>query len=268
MSREASSSRAPWRIPAASSLKSKQIEVLSRPLRGVSRGWARAPSCYSSWWRASGSPEIPMSPNNAGLAATLRPWSTMRIPTRAVRRLFHTLVGGFLCISCGEPERRDAAVRLTQDASTVAPLSGISSIALVNETTACVIDSYEVQIHCSRRSGVSVGVFGRRGEGPGEFRTPFSVVRGPSETLGVIDMDLGRMSVFEPHGEFAFQLKLPGIAFVLASSSFSSTVVGTYLKRGSRGRVYEPWQGEADVSSGATVWERVFSGHTEERGRM
>ena len=68
----------------------------------------------------------------------------MRIATRAVRRLSHVLVGGFLCISCGEPERRDAAVRLTQDASTVAPLSGISSIALVNETTACVIDSYEV----------------------------------------------------------------------------------------------------------------------------
>lgn len=173
-------------------------------------------------------------------------------------RLFHAFVGGFLCISCGEPERRDAAVPLAPDASTVAPLSDLSSIALVNETTACVIDSHQVQIHCSRRTGASVGVFGRRGEGPGEFRTPFSVVRGPGETLGVIDIDLGRLSVFQPHGEFAFQLKLPGIAFVLASSEISSTVAGTYLKRGARGRAYEPWQGEVDVSSGATVWERVF----------
>lgn len=54
-------------------------------------------------------------------------------------------------------------------ASARAPLSRGGDIALPGEGTACVIDSYDYRIHCIPRDGGRAAVFGRRGQGPGEF---------------------------------------------------------------------------------------------------
>ena len=57
-------------------------------------------------------------------------------------------------------------------ASSEAPLSDNASIALADEDTACVIDSYELRVHCSDRSGSVVGTFGREGEVPESSSIP------------------------------------------------------------------------------------------------
>ena len=63
-------------------------------------------------------------------------------------------------------------------------------------TTACVIDSYEVRVRCVDRNGDVVGVFGREGEGPGEFGRASALAGGADNTVGVVDNWLGRFSVF------------------------------------------------------------------------
>ena len=59
-------------------------------------------------------------------------------------------------------------VALAPLASIPAPLSTSTEITLVDEDTACVINSYESRIHCVGRAGLVVGAFGGEGEGPGE----------------------------------------------------------------------------------------------------
>ena len=90
-----------------------------------------------------------------------------------------------------------AEVPLTPLASSSAPLARGGAIALATEETACVIDTYEAQIHCIHRHDQQTQVFGNRGQGPGEFRyTPQHIARGPAGTVGVIGMT--KMAVFEP----------------------------------------------------------------------
>lgn len=105
-----------------------------------------------------------------------------------------------------------------------------SRIALANETTACVIESYEHRVHCiDRDDDAPVGIFGREGAGPGAFRTPVHLIRGPEETVGVIDIALGRMTIFEPTGRLVGELRLPGSTF-LPAAHFLSTLIGRRVK--------------------------------------
>jgi len=108
------------------------------------------------------------------------------------------------------------------------PLSQGGSIALMsNENTACVIDAYEVQVRCVDRSGDVVGVFGREGEGPGEFDFVGRLVGGPDNTVGTVDHGLDRFSVFEPSGVLVSEVALPGPAVVLIPvRRFSTTFSG------------------------------------------
>ena len=107
------------------------------------------------------------------------------------------------------------------------PWSTDSSIALMSdETTACVIDSYDVRVRCVDRSGDLVGVFGREGEGPGEFDAPTWLVGGADNTVGTVDMGLGRFSVFEPSGVLVTQVVLPAAA-VTPIRRFSTTFTGS-----------------------------------------
>ena len=90
------------------------------------------------------------------------------------------------------------------------PLSESEEVALLaDERTACVIDSYEGQVRCVTREGGVVGVFGREGEGPGEFVDPAYLARGEAGTVGVVDSDLGRFTVFEPSGAWVSDVMLP-----------------------------------------------------------
>ena len=169
-----------------------------------------------------------------------------------------TVLAWLASISCGQPKPRDEPFSLAPVATSEAPLSEIPYVRLVSEDVACVIESFEVRVHCIHRSGTEVGVFGRSGEGPGELRLPLYLVRGPDETLGVVDIALQRMSIFEPTGELTSQVRLPGTAFAPASHGFSSTLVGSWLQRGGSDRGFASWQGELDIASGEVLWERVY----------
>ena len=157
-------------------------------------------------------------------------------------------VGG----ACTEPKSGETVLRLVPVASSGSPLSESESIALVTEVVACVIDSYEVRMHCSGKDGVQIGVFGRRGEGPGEFENPFFLIRGPDETVGVIDVDLMRISVFTPTGRLVSDRFLAD--FFAPSGPFGTSLAGTVLDvAGMQWR-----QVELDLASGGILWERVF----------
>ena len=111
------------------------------------------------------------------------------------------------------------------------PLSQGGSIALLSdENTACVIDSYEVQVRCFNRSGDVVGVFGREGEGPGEFGWLLRVVGGPNNTVGTVDQRLHRFSVFEPSGVLKSEVLFPGEANLMnPAGRFATTFAGVSL---------------------------------------
>ncbi len=102
------------------------------------------------------------------------------------------------------------AVPLALVASTEVPLSHSESIALVREGTACVDDSFEFQVHCVTRNGRVVGVFGREGEGPGEFRSLW-VARGPDGHVVVIDPTLSRLTIFRLDGAVVSETSLPAV---------------------------------------------------------
>lgn len=98
---------------------------------------------------------------------------------------------------------------------------------LVGPDTVCVIDSYSVQVACAGR-GAPFHAFGKEGAGPGEFRVPLSLVRGPDGTLGVVDGKLSRLTVFRPSGALVTDVSLPFL-FSPMSSAFGETIRGTYV---------------------------------------
>ena len=90
------------------------------------------------------------------------------------------------------------------------PLSESGAVALlVDERVACVADSYETRVRCVDVEGTVVGVFGREGEGPGEFESPAYLARGADGTVGVHDPGLGRFTVFEPSGAHVSDVPAP-----------------------------------------------------------
>ena len=96
-------------------------------------------------------------------------------------------------------------------ASINAPLSFVDDIALVTDTVACVADSYEFQVHCLSSSGGTVGIFGRRGEGPGEFRGLGRLERADGGNVAVLDIRLDRATVFGTDGTLLSEASAPGI---------------------------------------------------------
>ncbi|WP_419950441.1 hypothetical protein [Candidatus Palauibacter sp.] len=108
------------------------------------------------------------------------------------------------------------------------PLSESEEVTLLaDEGTACVIDSYEGQVRCVAAEGTVVGVFGREGEGPGEFGDPAYLARGEAGTVGVVDSDLGRFTVFEPSGAWVSDVMLPDV--FQPFPSFGAAVSGVSL---------------------------------------
>lgn len=106
------------------------------------------------------------------------------------------------------------------------PLSDNNEVALLADgRVACVIESYEKRVHCVDREGGGVGSFGRAGEGPGEFGGAAALVRGDRGTIGVVDYELSRFSVFEPSGAFVSSVSLPGVAFSPVAS-FDTVLAG------------------------------------------
>ena len=111
------------------------------------------------------------------------------------------------------------------------PLSESHLVALLaDERVACVVDSYETKVRCVDTEGAVVGVFGREGEGPGEFGigssgnlSSLDLVRGEEGTVGVYDGVLFRFTVFEPSGAYVSDVRVP---FLHPLRSFDTVLTG------------------------------------------
>lgn len=167
--------------------------------------------------------------------------------------------------ACSTPEGEPGTLTLLpaeRFAATEVPLSRSVVIALVDSTTACVVNSYEVQVLCMRSDGSTVGAFGREGEGPGEFDGALSLTRGPGGTVGVSDGGQRRLTVFEPTGAIVSSAIAPFLFRPMAP--FGRTAVGSYTVFAAlapSGALVI----ELDIESGEILWERALS-HPSELG--
>lgn len=166
-----------------------------------------------------------------------------------------------LALASGASGRASAQTLAPERIATVqVPLSTNGSIALMsNETTACVIDSHEVRVRCVGRGGDVVGVFGREGEGPGEFDTPTWVVGGADSTVGTVDIGLDRFSVFEPSGVLVTEVALRE-PLVTPLRRFSTTLVSRAIVisvSAATGPVFTSMVLEVDLASGEGETEEI-----------
>ena len=120
-----------------------------------------------------------------------------------------------LTTACDQPETAADGIFTPEltDSAILPPSEHEAVAVLADERTACVVDSYEVQIRCLAREGAVVGVFGRQGEGPGEFDSPAYLARGDEGTVGVMDLGLNRFTIFEPSGTHVSDVTTPGGVF-------------------------------------------------------
>ena len=165
-------------------------------------------------------------------------------------------------VSCGGAEQGND-IALVPHAESVMPLSRSIDVLLADENTVCTTESYEYRVYCTDVNGSMVGYFGRQGDGPGELRDRGpDLLRGPDGTIGAIDSDLNRMSVFDlTAGAFVSQIRLPGVYFQRGASSLALTLTGGswLMQRDSSGTMHTHTRyAEVDVGSGEVVWERVY----------
>ncbi len=141
------------------------------------------------------------------------------IPVATLRSLALTALLA-LAAACGQSDTTDDPIFTPElITSTTLPPSEDDQVALLaDERTVCVIDSYEVQVRCVDGEGAVVGVFGREGEGPGEFDNPSYLARGEEGTVGVMDLGLSRFTIFEPSGAYVSDVITPDAAFTPLSS--------------------------------------------------
>lgn len=103
------------------------------------------------------------------------------------------------------------ALGLVPFASGTAPLTNVLDIAIVSESVACTVNSFESQIQCANRHTGEVSVFGREGEGPGEFDAIVGIERAPGGRVAAMDPGTARMTVFETDGAVVSETDLPPI---------------------------------------------------------
>ncbi len=152
--------------------------------------------------------------------------------------------------ACGPETVLPPTLSLVSVASVPAPLGGEYTMVLLDHDLVCVTDYFEFQVHCIGRDGVLVGVFGREGEGPGEFALVGpSLFRRPDGTVGAASMN--RFSIFTPTGDLLSEAILPVPLLVPASKVFDTTLTGQYWAGG-----VDMTPVEIDVASGVFVWHR------------
>lgn len=163
-----------------------------------------------------------------------------------------------LTTSCASPDPRlaqERVVSLEPFAESRSPYSQLRRIALVSDSVACVVDGYQVEVYCADPMD-RLWKFGRKGEGPGEFRGSPLLRRGPEGTIAAFDLGLRRVSVFRTGrvSGTTFMSSVP-MPRIIPATPLSSLVEGTYYNR-EDGRRY---QAEVEVGTGRIGWERFFS---------
>ena len=154
-----------------------------------------------------------------------------RFNLRRTPRWFLLISVGIAGVACGDPAGTEPPVfGPPLVGSAHVPYSLGTSVALLDDHTACTIDTYETKVDCVDRSGSRVGRFGSSGEGPGEFLRPGHLVRGIDGTVGLTDSSRGWFLAFTRTGELVAETRLatPTPVFV-PISPFGKTVTGTYV---------------------------------------
>lgn len=160
--------------------------------------------------------------------------------------------------ACREPTEQDTIVLLVPFASVSVPPSRNNQVALTDEATACVVDSYEARVFCIGHTDASTRIFGRQGDGPGEFRELSKIVGGSEGVVGVVDFELRRLQVFKPVGSRlrVTETRVPGI--FTPTAPLASTIVGYRIAVLPAGIEYHHL--EMDVQDGDVIWERRYPG--------
>lgn len=134
-----------------------------------------------------------------------------------------------------------------------APVSTISSVALLPDGVACVADSYFFQVWCLHRDRPAQ-VWGRQGEGPGEFARIQHVMRGPEGSVAVVDGSLNRITAFLPSGQRVSETRVPSL---FTPDRYRGDVLhGHYMQIAIAGMSIR--QVEIASGSGELLWERAF----------
>ena len=155
-------------------------------------------------------------------------------------------VAATLC--CGTDPAPKPTVALQPVASTVVPFSNQHDLAIVDETVLCVTNSYEARVRCLRPDGSLVGVFGRKGEGPGEFSSTPDLLRGPDGTLAAVSDN--RLTLFRPNGHILSETTLP-FGHLRPVALLEATVLAQHWGGGA-----EVTPVEISLPSGEVLWER------------
>ncbi len=151
-------------------------------------------------------------------------------------------------LSCGTDSAAKPTFALEPIASVPVPFSARHDAAIVAEGVLCVTNSYEVRIRCLRRDGSPVGVFGREGDGPGEFSLTPHLVRGPNGTLAAVSNN--RLTLFAPTGAIISETTLP-FGYVSSAAPVGGTLLGQHFGGGAEVTPFE-----ISLSSGEVLWER------------
>jgi len=127
------------------------------------------------------------------------------------------------CISSESPSNGPVFLRLMDVAHIVAH-SENNSITLITEQQACIIDSYEVRVMCGDRQWRTTQSYGGQGEGPGQFRQPAALIRLAAGQIGVVDLDLQRLTIL-PGTE---TVRVPPLFRPLAGIESDTLVAGLF----------------------------------------
>lgn len=154
-----------------------------------------------------------------------------RSPVRAwpIVLLSAVLASPAACGPAGEGGQTSSAPELRHvAASGRVPPSQRTDIALTSLGRACLIDSYRVRVECGGRAWEETTVVGSEGEGPGEYMAPAAVIGEGDGSVGVLDAEQSRLTVYSPEGKLRDTAN-PPTAFSALERPDSSVVVGTHL---------------------------------------
>lgn len=79
---------------------------------------------------------------------------------------------------------------------------GLRSVALLEKNRRLVVDSRQRRVTLRDADFRTLTVVGREGEGPGEYRAPTFGTVGPDGRIWIVDLALGKLSVFSRDGRF------------------------------------------------------------------
>ncbi|MYH48487.1 MAG: hypothetical protein F4151_02875 [Gammaproteobacteria bacterium] len=85
----------------------------------------------------------------------------------------------------------------------------VNSVAMGPDGTLFVADGFNREVRVFGLDGVHQRTFGRNGEGPGEFRSPYSLAW-VGDRLLTLDPNLGRIGEFSAEGEWLGQQRIEG----------------------------------------------------------